>query len=349
MTLALLLLQLIVCAAIVGRAGFELSATADRLAQAHGWGRGWVGLALLATVTSLPELASGLSAVALVGSADLAVGNALGACVFNLAFLVVVDAHERQRPIYLHAGAIHLLSAAFAVVMPGFVAMSLLAGPNAPALLHVGVYSPALLALYLVALRSVHEREQVALAAREPARADADATTALEAGSATGAVPPGPLRAVWGRFAAAAGAVVAAGLWLPYIAQGLSGALALERSVVGTLLMAAVTTLPEMAVTLSALRLRALDLAIGNLLGSTLFNIAILAVDDLFYRPGPLLADAAPVHVATAVATATMAGLVVVGLALRATGRVLRVVGWTSVGLAAVYVVNALLVVIAAA
>jgi len=42
---------------------------------------------LLATVTSLPELASGISAVALVGAPNLAVGNALGACVMNLAFL----------------------------------------------------------------------------------------------------------------------------------------------------------------------------------------------------------------------------------------------------------------------
>jgi Ca2+/Na+ antiporter len=48
------------------------------------------------------------------------------------------------------------------------------------------------------------------------------------------------------------------------------------------LLMASVATLPEIAVTLSALRLRALDMAIGNLLGSNLCNMAILAIDDIF-------------------------------------------------------------------
>lgn len=62
------------------------------------------------------------------------------------------------------------------------------------------------------------------------------------------------------------------------------------RSFVGTLFMALVTTMPEMAVTLSPLHLRALDMAIGNLLGSNLFNVFILAIDDLFYLRGPLLA-----------------------------------------------------------
>jgi hypothetical protein len=121
--------------------------------RGHGWGRGWVGLALLATVTSLPELASGISAVAFVDAPNLAVGNALGACVVNLLFLVVVDALQRHQPMYREASATHLLSAGFGVVMLGFVALSLLTGTRAPSLLHVGIYSPLLLALYLLALK----------------------------------------------------------------------------------------------------------------------------------------------------------------------------------------------------
>jgi len=62
------------------------------------------------------------------------------------------------------------------------------------------------------------------------------------------------------------------------------------QSFVGTLLVAGVTSAPEAAVTISALRIGALDMAIANLLGSNLFDIVILAVDDLFYTEGPLLA-----------------------------------------------------------
>ncbi len=75
----------------------------------------------------------------------------------------------------------------------------------------------------------------------------------------------------------------------------------LSASLIGLMLLASVTSLPELvtgisavtaanapeiAVTLSALRIGAIDMAIANLLGSNLFNITILAVDDLFYARG---------------------------------------------------------------
>ena len=329
MSLAWLIFQFAVCAVLIARAGYVLSRSADTLADAYGWGRGWVGLALLATVTSLPELASGISAVAVVDAPNLAVGNALGACVFNLLFLVVVDALQREQPMYREASATHLLSAGFGVVMLGFVALSLLTGTRAPAVLHVGIYSPMLLALYLLALKGVHGHER-------QARAPGTATRSP--------VPAGQTRDEWRRFGLAAGVVLVAGSWLPKVADGLATALGLSRSFVGTVLMAVVTTLPEMAVTLGALRLGALDMAIGNLLGSNLFNVMILAVDDVFYVRGPLLADAAPVHAGTAVTALVMTGLVIIGLVMRPQGRTLRVVSWISVGLVATYVINAALV-----
>jgi cation:H+ antiporter len=108
--------------------------------------------------------------------------------------------------------------------------------------------------------------------------------------------------------------------------------------------MAFVTTLPEAAVTLSALRLGAIDMAIGNLLGSNLFNVAILAVDDAVYVQGVLLAHASPAHAGTATAAGVMTGLVMVGLVMRPRGRVLRLASWVSIGLAATYVLAATLV-----
>jgi cation:H+ antiporter len=329
MTLAWLTFQFVVCAALIARAGYGLSHSADALAQANGWGRGWVGLVLLGTVTSLPELASGISAVAFVGAPDLAVGNALGACVVNLLFLAVVDALQRRQPMYREASATHLLSAGFGVVMLGLVAMSLLTGGRAPRVLHVGIYSPLLLVLYLLALKAVHGQERHAMAAAAP-----DRPPAVE----------GTPRREWRRFGVSAAVVLAAGTWLPAVTDDLAQALGLSQSFVGTILMAVVTTLPEMAVTLGALRLGALDMAIGNLLGSNLFNVLILAIDDAFHVRGPLLVDASPVHAGTAVTALVMTGLVIIGLVMRPQGRVLRVISWVSIGLVAVYVVNGALV-----
>jgi cation:H+ antiporter len=157
-------------------------------------------------------------------------------------------------------------------------------------------------------------------------------------------LPAGQTRDEWRRFGLAAVVVLAAGSWLPEVADKLATEWGLSPSFVGTVLMAIVTTLPEMAVTLGALRLGALDMAIGNLLGSNLFNVLILAVDDVFYVRGPLLADAASVHAGTAVTALVMTGLVIIGLVMRPQGRTLRAVSWVSVGLVATYVVNAALV-----
>jgi cation:H+ antiporter len=322
----LLLLQFGLCALLIGRAGYVLSESADRIARATGLTGGWVGLALLATVTSLPELASGISAVTWVAAPNLAVGNALGACVFNLLFLAVVDLLQRRQPMYPHASASHLLSAAFGVVMLGFVALSLVLGARAPVLFNVGLYSPLLLALYLLALKSVFAHER-----------------ALAAGGAVDA-PLGGLRREWWRFGIAAAVVLAAGSWLPELADRLAQQMGWSRSFVGTVFMAFVTTLPEIAVTLGALRLGALDMAIGNLLGSNLFNLTILAIDDVAYTRGPLLADAAPAHAGTVATALVMTGLVMVGLVMRPQGRVLRVGSWISVGLVAAYAINAALI-----
>ncbi|RVT50098.1 sodium:calcium antiporter [Rubrivivax albus] len=330
------LLQFGLCALLIARAGWTLSHSADRLAAIQGWGRGWVGLALLGTVTSLPELASGISAVAVVGAPNLAVGNALGACVVNLGFLVVVDALQRDQPMYRAAAATHVLSAAFGVVLLGLAALAMLAGTSAPTVMNLGLASPLLLGGYLLALRSVQA---------QGAATDADADAA--AGAADDPERQREIRREWQRFAIAAAVVLAAGSALPYAADRVAEAAGWSRSFVGTVFMAVATTLPEMAVTLGALRLGALDLAIGNLLGSNLFNVTILAVDDLFHPGGPLLAAVAPVHVGTAVTAMTMAGGVLVGLVMRPQGRVLRVLSWVSVGLLAGVLVNALLLALA--
>src|SRR3989344_5059987 len=146
----------------------------------------------------------------------------------------------------------------------------------------VGLLTPVILLLYLVAMRTVFAYER-----SHPAAPPAD--TVPPTNNAAPTLPS--LRQAATRFAMAAAIVVGAGMWLPFVAVNLATTMGWNRSFVGSLFVALVTTLPELAVTLSALRLGALDMAIGNLLGSNLFNVAIVGIDDLFYRPGDLLAD----------------------------------------------------------
>jgi cation:H+ antiporter len=70
----------------------KLSYYGDLLSELTGLGKAWIGLILMAGVTSLPELMVGISSSAIVESADLAAGDILGSCLFNLGILAVMDA-----------------------------------------------------------------------------------------------------------------------------------------------------------------------------------------------------------------------------------------------------------------
>ena len=322
-------LQFFGCAAVLTVAGAKLSRYGDIIADKTGLSGSWVGLVLLAGVTSLPELVTGVSAVAVAGAPDIAVGDVLGSCVFNLAILAVIDVLHREESVYRRTSQGHILSAGFGVVLIGFAGLNVLLAQKGVVLPvgHVGAYSPIILVLYVVAIRAVfdYEREQVVEHAAEEASRYPDVT----------------LREAVARYLIAALAVLAAGTWLPFVGIQIAEAMGWHRTFVGTLFVAAATSLPELVVTISALRIGAVDMAIANLLGSNLFDIAILAIDDFAYLPGPLLSHVSPMHAVSAISATVMTGLVVVALLYRPRARLLRTMGWVSLGLFVVYLVNA--------
>jgi len=78
---------------------------------------------------------------------------------------------------------------------------------------------------------------------------------------------------------------------------------------VGTLLVGLTTSFPEMAATVSAVRLGALDLAVGNIFGSNAFNMLVLLVMDAAYVRGPLLSVVAGDHLLTVLLAITCLAL----------------------------------------
>lgn len=324
----LLWLQLLFCLAIIGYAGYFLSRYGDIIAEKSGMSASWVGLILLATATSLPELVTGISAVSFANAPNIAVGDVLGSTVFNLLILVLLDALYRRETLYSCAAQGHILSASLGAILIAFAGFSLLldqAGLS-PALAHVGLYSPFIVLVYLVAMRAVYSYERRTRSEYVEASAER--------------YPDVTLRSAVKGYALAAAAVVLAGSWLPFVAKDISDLMDWGQSFVGTLLVAAVTSAPEAAVTLSALRIGALDMAIANLLGSNLFDIIILAVDDLFFTEGPLLARVDASHALTAFTAVMMSALVIVGLVFRPQRRAVLGLTWVSLGLFLLYVLN---------
>lgn len=86
------------CTALIVFSGAKLSRYGDILAGKTGLGRTWIGVVLMASVTSLPELITGLGSVTYAGVPDIAVGDVLGSCAFNLLILALLDVLQRPLP-----------------------------------------------------------------------------------------------------------------------------------------------------------------------------------------------------------------------------------------------------------
>lgn len=320
-------LEFAVCAALIGTAGPVLVRNGEAIARLTGLSASWVGLVLLATATSLPELFTGLSAVTVAAAPNIAVGDALGSCVFNLAMLVVLDAMSGKESIYRRIVQGHILAAGFGVVMIGLVGAIILFGRDQLNIrfVHVSLYTPLIFLLYIVAMRATFLFEH-----RAPPTAP-DKPTA----------PGVTLRRAILRYAGAAVVVAAAGIWLPFAGIEIADAMGWRRTFVGTLLIAGATSLPELVVTVSALRFGAVDMAIANLLGSNLFDVVIIGIDDLAYQEGALLADISPAHAVSAFAAVIMSGLFIVAVLYRPSARIGGAVGWVSIWLLVVYLFSA--------
>lgn len=103
--------------------------------------------------------------------------------------------------------------------------------------------------------------------------------------------------------------IVAGGIWLAFIGKEIAEVTGWGQSFVGSLFLAFTTTLPEVTVGLAALRIGAVDIIVGDTFGSNLFNMLVIAIDDLFYTKGPVLAAVSPNHIYPALVVMLLTGI----------------------------------------
>src|SRR5688572_1096917 len=152
-------IQFLAIALVIVLAGVRLARYGDVLGEKTGLGRSWIGVVLLATTTSLPELFTGFGATALAALPDIAIGDVLGSCMFNLLILSLMDAVQPE-PISARAHQSHALSIGFGLLLIGIAGTGLVMGHRLPAIAWIGLSSPALIAVYFVGMRVIFAHEQ---------------------------------------------------------------------------------------------------------------------------------------------------------------------------------------------
>jgi cation:H+ antiporter len=320
--------QFLIISAIIVICGTNLSRYGDVIAEKTGLGRAWIGLILMSGVTSLPELITGISSVTIANTPNIAVGDVMGSCVFNLSIIAVMDMLHGPGPIFSRAEHGHHLTAGFGIILMGVATVSMVAGPAFPAVGRIGLSTPLIAVLYALAMRSVFLFQKRQLAPHGGGLAEALQYRHV------------PMRRAATLYAANAAVIIAAAVWLPVLGARIAATTGLGTSFVGSILVALTTSLPELVVSIAALRIGAADMAIANLFGSNLFNILILAIDDTFFAGGPLLASISLNHALTGVIAMAMTGIAVVSLTYRIEKKTVLRLGWDALALLLGYLLN---------
>ncbi len=291
----------ILCSLIILYAGKNLSYYGDLIAQISGLDRGWIGLILMATVTSLPEVFVGISSVVYVGSADLAVGNILGSCVCNLALLSIIDFYlPKNRPVFGQATQSHIISASLGIILISLAGLGIFLKKEWQILPEIGLISFSFMVFYLLSIRIVYAYNK--LNEQQTSSSETEQNHKMP-----------NLKKVIAMYAFFAIVILIASIFLPDFADKIANETGLGKTFVGTLFLAVSTNLPEIAVSIAAVRAGMVDMSIGNLLGSNIFNIFILFLEDLFYQ-GPMLLYTSSNHLISVFFSIVMSCVVIISL-----------------------------------
>ena len=262
--------------AVVVYAALKLAEYGDVIAVRTQLGGLFVGTILLAGATSLPELITSISSFRL-GAPDLAAGSFFGSNLVNMLLLALVDLANYQVPLLRSQAITQTLTAALAAALMTVATIFILADVDF-VIGWVSVESVILIGLYFGGVWLVQQEGKMA------------AGTAAAAAVTPAAGFPSLRRGVVG-FAAAAAVLV---LVVPAMVQAASEIALLTglgAGFVGTALLSIVTSLPELLAAWAAVRLGAPEMAVGNLFGSSVFNMLSLGLADFFYLQGSFLND----------------------------------------------------------
>ena len=261
--------ELLCAGVIVVLAGARLTRLADRLADERQLGRAWVGMLLLATVTSLPEVVTCCTSIA-IGSPDLAFATLFGSCSFNITLIVWFNIAVGGGSILGGRRPAHTLTSSGGIFMIALALTGITlsekfhARPHIAQACEIGVCA-LIAAAYVNSIRATYHLER------------AEIPLAIHPLDSAPRTPHLLTKIVWLSLALAVAA-----WWLAQTGDVLSAhpigwiGRPLGATFVGAGFLAVASSLPEIVTGLSAVRMGQMDLALGNIFGSNMFNIFVI-------------------------------------------------------------------------
>ena len=323
----------LVAAAVIGVAGVRLASVANTLADRTGMGEVIAGALFVGAATSLPGAITSMTTAA-QDAPSLAVGNALGGLTAQTAFIAVADLFYRRANLE-HAAA-STTGLAQGVLLVILLSIPLIAHAQ-PEIAFFGIHPATFVipALYAFGLRQlVHTH-------REPMWKPVK--TALTGGASDGEEQKakGSDRSLWTRFLILAAATAAAGYAIGEASIALVAKTGLSQTAFGTVFTAIANSLPELVTAVAAVRIGAVSLAVGDVIGGNSFEVMFLSAADLFYD-GSIYHQMKGDDITTALIAMLMTGLLLLGM-IRREKSGFGGIGFESAGVLALYAFSVLL------
>lgn len=301
--------------------GTKAAQSADLIAEKKGLAKAFMGVIFISMVTSFPELFTGISAVTIVDSPDLAMGEILGSCIFNLLIVALIDVTFRKSNFFQLEGRINILPIAFGFILINVLTIGI-ALKFKLSIFNVSAFSILIFFLYIFFLRVIFKERK------------AENHDLLKAAG------PVNLKKEICLFAVSSVMIIGVGIYLPIVGEELALVMGWNDSFVGVIFLAFVTSFPELVVSISTARMGAFDMLLGNITGSNLFNVAIIFFIDVFYVKNEIFADVSGTNVSVGVIALLMNFILFFAVVRRSKYRLFTIFSINSIFLILLYILN---------
>jgi len=343
---SLLVAEFLMAGGLVLLLSIILTRKADLLERLTPLSEMWIGMLLLAFVTSLPEAVNSIGATMIDGALDMGVGNLAGSNMFNIVIIVFMDMAQGNgsllsmvagSQVFVAAGGIlvmGLVGCAIAVFVPvdGFPRAGLWTGIA----FSIAIFAAFLIINWLLVSNKDDEEEEV----KDPVEEKPLGEEKLPTLSNTITI-----------FVVTSIGVVFSALWLLEICDEMavrpitmgSSSFVLGHSFVGSFLLALATSLPELFVSLGALNLGRVNMSIANVFGSNIMNMSFIPMMHLVSMNAGFYGEISPASIVMLFSAIIMSTLFIAGLMAKSK-RSYFFLGWEAIAILIVYMSAAVMV-----
>lgn len=329
--LYILILVFLSAAIVIGIFGVKMTHVARKLAAETGMGEAIMGAVFIGASTSLSGIIASITAAS-NGHAELAVSNALGGIAAQTFFLAVADMFYRK------ANLEHAAASAENLIMGAFLITLLAIHLVAFAIPEVQVYSVhpisfVMIASYFLGIHLLARTHKMPMWLPRKTR-----ETQVEADNHKRRRRHFDKK-LWSEFALHSVIVGTAGWVISKTGIAISSETGLSEGIVGGVFTAVSTSLPELVIAVTAVRLKSLTLAVGDIIGGNAFDTLFIAASDIAYRDGPIYKSISQIEQFWLAVTILMTGIIIMGLLHRERHGIVNI-GWESFLIFLIYIAS---------